>query len=53
MSQVDELASTWVAAPTRPGEAHAIDLTRTLAAVRATKQQADTVIVFMHVCHEC
>jgi poly-gamma-glutamate synthesis protein (capsule biosynthesis protein) len=48
VSQVDELASTWVATPTRPGEAHAIDLTRTLAAVRAAKQQVDTVIVFMH-----
>jgi poly-gamma-glutamate capsule biosynthesis protein CapA/YwtB (metallophosphatase superfamily) len=48
VSQVDELASTWVATPTRPGEAHAVDLSRTLAAVRAAKQQADTVIVFMH-----
>ena len=48
ISQVDELASTWVATATRPGEAHSIDLTHTLAAVRAARQQADTVIVFMH-----
>jgi len=48
ISQVDELASTWVATASRPGEAHAIDLTRTLAAIRAARKQADTVIVFMH-----
>jgi poly-gamma-glutamate synthesis protein (capsule biosynthesis protein) len=48
VSQVDELASTWVATPTRPGEAHAIDLTHTLAAVRAARAAADMVIVFMH-----
>ena len=48
VSQVAELASSWVATPTRPGEANSIDLTRTLAAVRAAKQLAPTVIVFMH-----
>jgi poly-gamma-glutamate synthesis protein (capsule biosynthesis protein) len=48
VSQVAELASSWVATPTRPGEANAIDLSRTLAAVQAAKRLAPTVIVFMH-----
>jgi poly-gamma-glutamate synthesis protein (capsule biosynthesis protein) len=48
VSQVAELASSWVATPTRPGEANSIDLPRTLAAVRAAKRLAPTVIVFMH-----
>jgi poly-gamma-glutamate synthesis protein (capsule biosynthesis protein) len=37
-----------VATPTRPGEANAIDLHRTLAAVRAARRIAPVVIVFMH-----
>lgn len=48
VSQVAELASTWVATGTRPGEANAIDLPRTLAAVRSAKRLASVVIVFMH-----
>jgi poly-gamma-glutamate synthesis protein (capsule biosynthesis protein) len=48
MSQVNDLASSWVATPTRPGEAHVIDLARSLDAVRQAKQHADVVIVFMH-----
>ena len=48
VSQVAELASSWVATGTRPGEANAIDLSRTLAAVRAARRLARTVIVFMH-----
>jgi Bacterial capsule synthesis protein PGA_cap len=48
VSQVAELASSWVATDTRPGEANAINVDRTLAAVRAAKQQASVVIVFMH-----
>jgi poly-gamma-glutamate capsule biosynthesis protein CapA/YwtB (metallophosphatase superfamily) len=48
VSQVAELASSWVATGTRPGEANAIDLGRTLAAVRSAKRQASVVIVFMH-----
>jgi poly-gamma-glutamate synthesis protein (capsule biosynthesis protein) len=48
VSQVAELASSWVAAPRRPGEANAIDLARTLAAVRAAKRLASLVVVFMH-----
>jgi poly-gamma-glutamate capsule biosynthesis protein CapA/YwtB (metallophosphatase superfamily) len=48
VSQVAELASSWVATPTRPGEANAIDLGRTLTAVRTAKRLASIVIVFMH-----
>ena len=48
VSQVAELASSWVATPGRPGEANAIDLPRTLAAVRAARRLAPIVIVFMH-----
>ena len=48
VSQIDELASNWVATATRPGEANSIDLPRILAAVKAARQQADVVIVFMH-----
>jgi poly-gamma-glutamate synthesis protein (capsule biosynthesis protein) len=48
VSQVAELASSWVATAGRPGEANAIDLGRTLAAVRAARRLAPTVIVFMH-----
>jgi poly-gamma-glutamate capsule biosynthesis protein CapA/YwtB (metallophosphatase superfamily) len=48
VSQVAELASSWVATPSRPGEANAIDLSRTLAAVRSAKRLASVVIVFMH-----
>lgn len=48
VSQVAELASSWVATRSRPGEANAINLPRTLAAVRAAKRLARTVIVFMH-----
>lgn len=48
VSQVSELASTWVATPTRSGEANSIDLHRTLAAVRAARKIADVVVVIMH-----
>ncbi len=48
VSQVAELASSWVATASRPGEANAIDLARTLAAVRTARRLAPTVIVFMH-----
>jgi poly-gamma-glutamate synthesis protein (capsule biosynthesis protein) len=48
VSQVAELASSWVATRSRPGEANAIDLPRTLAAVRAAKRLAPVVVVFMH-----
>ena len=48
VSQVTELASSWVATAHRPGEANAINLRRTLAAVRAAKRHARIVVVFMH-----
>jgi poly-gamma-glutamate synthesis protein (capsule biosynthesis protein) len=48
VSQVAELASSWVATVHRPGEANAINLGQTLAAVRAAKRRARIVIVFMH-----
>jgi poly-gamma-glutamate capsule biosynthesis protein CapA/YwtB (metallophosphatase superfamily) len=48
VSQVAELASSWVATSTRPGEANAINVPRTLAAVRAARKLAGVVIVFMH-----
>jgi poly-gamma-glutamate capsule biosynthesis protein CapA/YwtB (metallophosphatase superfamily) len=48
VSQVAELASSWVATASRPGEANVIDMGRTLVAVRSAKRLADVVIVFMH-----
>ena len=48
VSQVAELASSWVATSTRSGEANSISLHRTLAAVRAAKKIADVVVVVMH-----
>jgi len=48
VSQVAELAPSWVATATRSGEANAISLRRTLAAVRAAHRIAQVVIVFMH-----
>ena len=48
VSQVAELASSWVATGSRPGEANTIDLGSTLAAVRAARRLASIVIVFMH-----
>lgn len=48
VSQVAELETSWVATRTRPGEANAINLSQTLAAVRAARRLAPIVIVFMH-----
>ncbi|HEX9033462.1 MAG TPA: CapA family protein [Streptosporangiaceae bacterium] len=48
VSQVAELASSWVATAHRSGEANSIDLRRTLAAVRAARKIADVVVVVMH-----
>ena len=48
VSQVAELASSWVATSARSGEANSINLHRTLAAVRAAKKIADVVVVVMH-----
>jgi len=48
VSQVAELASSWVATAHRPGEANTVNLGQTLAAVRAAKRLARIVVVFMH-----
>jgi poly-gamma-glutamate capsule biosynthesis protein CapA/YwtB (metallophosphatase superfamily) len=48
VSQVAELETSWVATRTRSGEANAVNLGETLAAVRAAKRLAPIVIVFMH-----
>jgi poly-gamma-glutamate synthesis protein (capsule biosynthesis protein) len=48
VSQVAELASSWVATAHRAGEANAINLGRTLAAVRTARRRAHIVIVFVH-----
>jgi poly-gamma-glutamate capsule biosynthesis protein CapA/YwtB (metallophosphatase superfamily) len=48
VSQVAELASSWVATSSRPGEANAINLRRTLNSVRAARRLAGVVVVFMH-----
>jgi poly-gamma-glutamate synthesis protein (capsule biosynthesis protein) len=48
VSQVAELASSWVATNSRAGEANTINLRRTLNAVRAAKRLASIVVVFMH-----
>lgn len=48
VSQIHELAPSWVATSTRSGEANAISMRHTLAAVRAARRLAPIVIVFMH-----
>ncbi|TYB39636.1 CapA family protein [Micromonospora sp. AP08] len=47
-SQVDELWSQWRATDTRAGIAMTRDLPRAVAAVRAARQQADVVVVYVH-----
>ena len=47
VSQVAELASSWVATNSQPSEANEIDLGRTLEAVRTTRRLTPTVIVFV------
>ncbi|MEU1689294.1 CapA family protein [Micromonospora sp. NPDC005707] len=48
MSQVHDLAAQWKATQSRPGIAMAFDRSRADAAVRAARDRADLVIVFMH-----
>ena len=51
ISQIQELASSWVAKDSRPGIAMANDAAstvRAVAAVKAAKAQADVVVVYMH-----
>lgn len=47
-SQVAELWSQWRATETRAGIAMTRDLPRAVAAVRAARQQADVVVVYVH-----
>ena len=47
-SQVDELWTSWRATDTGPGIAMARDLARSVAAVRAARARADTVVVYVH-----
>jgi len=44
----DELAAAWTAGPHKPGLASAKQVNRLVAAVRAARVGADTVIVFLH-----
>jgi poly-gamma-glutamate synthesis protein (capsule biosynthesis protein) len=44
----DNLAAAWTAGPGKPGLASAKDMTRLLAAVRAARADADTVVVDLH-----
>jgi hypothetical protein len=48
VSDVQELSSSWIATPSRSGEAIANNLSRTLAAIKAAHRSADIVVVFMH-----
>jgi hypothetical protein len=48
VSQVHDLAESWVATDSRAGQANAVNESRTLAAIRAARDRADVVIVFMH-----
>ena len=48
ISDVQELASSWIATDSRSGLAIADNLSRSVAAVKAAKKQADIVVVFMH-----
>ncbi|WP_368861190.1 CapA family protein [Frankia sp. AgB32] len=44
----DELAAAWTAGPGKPGLASAKQVDKLVAAVRAARSGADTVIVFLH-----
>lgn len=48
ISQVRQLASSWAAKGSRPGVAHARDVSHVMRAVRDATTHADVVIVFMH-----
>lgn len=48
ISQVHELEQSWSAGPNRPGVAHAREPELAGATVRAAKEQADFVVVYMH-----
>lgn len=44
----DELAAAWTAGPNKPGLASAKQVDKIVAAVRAARAMADTVVVFLH-----
>jgi poly-gamma-glutamate capsule biosynthesis protein CapA/YwtB (metallophosphatase superfamily) len=44
----NNLAATWTAGPDQPGLASARDVPRLLDAVRAARETADTVVVYLH-----
>jgi poly-gamma-glutamate synthesis protein (capsule biosynthesis protein) len=44
----DQLAAAWTAGPGKPGMASGKDVSRLVAAVRAARATADTVVVFLH-----
>ena len=44
----DDLRAAWTATDTQPGLASAKEVGRLTAAVRAAREQADTVVVFLH-----
>jgi poly-gamma-glutamate synthesis protein (capsule biosynthesis protein) len=48
MSQVSELASSWAAGDNKPGIAMAFNLERSVAAVKAARNKADVVVVYVH-----
>ncbi|MFC7483147.1 CapA family protein [Luedemannella flava] len=48
LSQIAELSSRWAPTASRPGVAMAFNETRAVNAVKAAKQQADVVVVYLH-----
>ena len=48
LSQIHERAPQWTATATRPGIASALDIPRSVAAVKAARANADVMIVYLH-----
>jgi poly-gamma-glutamate synthesis protein (capsule biosynthesis protein) len=48
LSQIWELSARWAAGPDRAGIASALDVPRSVAAVRAARKVADVVVVYVH-----
>jgi poly-gamma-glutamate synthesis protein (capsule biosynthesis protein) len=48
LSQIRERAAQWTATATHPGIASALDIPTATAAVKAARQQADVVVVYLH-----
>lgn len=47
-NQIHELLDEWTATASRPGLASALQLSQTVAAVKAARAKADIVVVYMH-----